>query len=112
MATAITWSRAELLRPKPPETARTGIFMNPNRRRVAGDSSTECDFRRGELSMKPNETLDAGGASAPEAVEPVMLEPDAIIEQLRALSRQIPQFGHLPVPARQALRAAVNADPA
>src|SRR5258705_13951493 len=60
--------------------------------------------------MNTIETLDAGGATAPTAAEPVMLEPDVIIEQLRALSRQIPEFGHLPLATRQELNGAARAD--
>ena len=41
-----------------------------------------------------------------------MLEPEAIIEQLRALARQIPEFGHLPLPTRRSLSAASNANAA
>ena len=46
-----------------------------------------------------------------EATE-IMLEPQAIIEQLRALARQIPEFGHLPQTRKRALSSASGADPA
>ena len=61
--------------------------------------------------MKINEALDPGGNTASAEVEPVMLGPDAIIGQLRALIRQIPEFGHLPQATRAELQGAVRADP-
>src|SRR4051794_398701 len=61
--------------------------------------------------MEINKALDPGGTTAPAEVEPVMLGPDAIIEQLRALIRQIPEFGHLPPATRVELFGAVRADP-
>ena len=42
---------------------------------------------------------------------PAPLEPETIVEQLRALRPQIPQFGPLTVERRRALRAVANANP-
>jgi len=44
--------------------------------------------------------------------EPVLLEPEAMIEQLRALSRQIPQFGALPGTAKRTMHQTSKAAPA
>src|SRR5262245_37761850 len=62
--------------------------------------------------MDSQKALESRGAVAPTAGEPAMLEPEAIIEQLRALTRQIPKFGHLPGSTRRLLRGAANANPA
>jgi len=47
-----------------------------------------------------------------EETKEVMLEPEALIEQLKALARQIPEFGHLPLPTRRSLSAASGANSA
>jgi len=57
-----------------------------------------------------NEKKDVVIASA-AAEAPVALEPEAVVEQLRALRAQIPDFGPLTVGRKRALRAVTNANP-
>src|SRR5947209_10252499 len=63
--------------------------------------------------MSTNEKLDPRGAVAQAAAEePAMLEPEVIVEQIRALIAKIPGFGQMPVSMRKALRGAASAHPA
>jgi len=63
--------------------------------------------------MSTNENLDPRGAVAQAAAEePAMLEPEVIVEQIRALIAKIPGFGQMPVSMRKALRGAASAHPA
>ena len=59
-----------------------------------------------------NETPSSNSSKAAAADAPATLTPEEVVEQLRALRQQIPEYRQLPMADAQALRRAAHVNPA
>lgn len=60
--------------------------------------------------MSTQQNPQSNGAIA-SAEQPAILEPEAVVEQLRALRQSIPEFVQLPIPDARALRTVARVGP-